>query len=108
MQRIYFDYQLIIDNVDERDYGFDLFKIDSKRFEFAYSPAHIEEIANGDINKRLKYPKEEYLSFLSKLTQNKEIIYGDPNTYESISLLFKKDYSLMIVSEHPKDCFERV
>lgn len=108
MKRIYLDYQLIIDNVDGRDYGFDLLKIDQEKFEIVYSPAHIEEIANGNLNKKLKGNLDNYLSFLSNITSNKEIIYGYANTYSVITNFFNKSCGLLIVNEEPEYCYDRV
>ena len=83
MKKIYFDYQLIIDNVENREGKIDLIK-EFKNYLVVYSPAYIEEIARGNIENKLPRDVDEYFSFISSLTNNNELIYGNSSKYDVI------------------------
>ena len=83
-------------------------KINPDSYDFVYSPAHIEDLANSvmkrnNINKNfdkiLNIVKLD-LEFLSNITQNREFYpnHGDLNC----------DSAVCLVEENPIECFYRV
>ena len=107
MKKIYFDYQLIIDNVENREGKIDLIK-EFKNYLVVYSPAYIEEIARGNIENKLPRDVDEYFSFISSLTNNNELIYGNSSKYDVIENMFNNSIGILLVNEHPETCYSRV
>lgn len=78
--------------------------IDRTKFQLIYSPAHIEEMAVS--TERNNHPIEktkEKLDFLSKLTNNIEILPFRRNEVRII-----EDLGAYICEEHPEICYARV
>ncbi|TCP97785.1 hypothetical protein EDC44_101169 [Cricetibacter osteomyelitidis] len=106
MKKVYFDYQFIIDSFDERKYGFNLESVNKQQYQIVYSPAHIEEIARGGRSNKLDI--NDYLSRLSKLTGDTEIIFGDSETYNVIEFISDRRDSAFFARENPSLCYKRV
>lgn len=114
MKRIYLDQNIWFDIQHER-FGTTLEgvlkKIDRKKVEVVFSPAHCEEICNASYspnNKTLITSEERdfRLDILSKVTRNREIVpYA--NDFDVINSFCGKE-GPYIVMEHPSACFKRV
>lgn len=106
MEKIYLDYNILVYLMNEKDPLLEelIQSIDRTKFQFIYSPAHIEEIAVS--TKRNNYPIEktkEKLSFLSKLTENTEIL-----PFKRTDVRIIEDLGAYLCEEHPERCYARV
>lgn len=107
MEKIYFDYQLIIDNVEKRENMVNLIN-QFDNYLPVYSPAHIEEIARGSVEGKLKKDISKYFKFISDLTNDNELIYGYSHTYDVIDNVFNSSKGILLVNEKPVSCYKRV
>ncbi|WP_455853903.1 hypothetical protein [Pantoea endophytica] len=114
MKRIYLDQNIWLDIQFGRfDTNLEsiLKKIDRKKVEVVFSPAHCEEICNASYSPNIKSlitseERDFRLDILSKVTRNREIIpySNDFNVVHS----FSGKEGPYIVLEHPSSCFKRV
>lgn len=114
MKRIYLDQNIWFDIILERfDTSLEsvLKKIDRKKVEIIYSPAHCEEICNSycspNISDHISIEERDIrINLLSKVTQNREIIPYS-NDFKIIHSFCGRK-GPYIVLEHPMECFKRV
>lgn len=106
MKKIYLDYNILVLLMNKSDSFLEdlISSIDKTKFQFVYSPAHIEEIAVS--SQRNNYPIEktnEKLEFLSVLTNNMEIL---PFMRDDVRIV---DYfGAYLCEENPENCYARV
>lgn len=96
MKKIYLDFNVFISYLREENTYRILDDLKDK-YNFIYSPAYLEEIANITANSNYELNKRynRHLDKISHLTNNEEFL---PTT----------DTGIKLVNEDPKDCFARV
>ncbi|HFC7823841.1 TPA: hypothetical protein ACFOZR_000215 [Neisseria meningitidis] len=106
MEKIYLDYQFIIDEVDDRK-NWKLSNIDDNKYQIVYSPAHIEEIVRGKKCNKLKGNIFLYTNYVSNLTKDRQLIRTDASTAKILEKPFGEN-GIFLVEENPRYCCQRV
>ena len=96
MEYLYLDHNIYIETLENMELRERLKTLSKENLQCVYSPAHIEEIYKVEANENSQHKDKmkELMNIISEVTNNMEIL--------------PTDSELMIMKEHPKQCYFRV